>query len=278
MPVNLFEQLAANREKLNAQGIHTTIPLVKDAKGIGTDPDLGIARPTLAQTAAALLAAAEGSQIPQNTAPAATAHSTTVSGTVAGAPKLAIKFGPPGTGSGGTQPNVLAVPVQGQTGQTTPSQTGLRISLPTVQPQQSNTVQPQIIPPTAKALVVAAQPTKLSIQELLKVDTATFDRGKEAYTQDEVAQFKGSFQMLKDAITNPKLVGQAVKNIMVMMGANPHLCNIAMPEEVGLMVRGIRQSYGVTVAKKSAASEQRGKRALEDAKIDNLLGDFGNII
>ena len=97
---------------------------------------------------------------------------------------------------------------------------------------------------------------------------------KEAFEKQEMENIKEALKILEDSLDDKELVSDAVRYIFQHVQQHPFLADMLAPEDIGLMVRGLRNSYASVVAKKS---ERSNKRATNAAKVDEIakeLGDF----
>lgn len=77
------------------------------------------------------------------------------------------------------------------------------------------------------------------------------------FTAEQMETIKQSLQMLLECIEDREMVSQALTSIMNNLQQTPELAKILKPEGIGLMVRALRQSFGVQVAKKSERAQKR---------------------
>lgn len=101
-----------------------------------------------------------------------------------------------------------------------------------------------------------------------------FPHQPEAYTPEQVGQIKGALELLANSMNNREMVGQSVYHLLHQIKQNPKLSAILAPEDLGLMVRGLRQSYGVVVQKKT---ENRSKRQAKVEDVDKLVDDLSSM-
>lgn len=93
-------------------------------------------------------------------------------------------------------------------------------------------------------------------------------------TENAVKQLQDSLQTLRDSIDHPELVSEAIKNIMLNLQEHEFLRDNMEPEDYGSMVRGLRVSYGKTIAKKQ---ERSTKRKSNDADVDQIISALGDM-
>lgn len=95
----------------------------------------------------------------------------------------------------------------------------------------------------------------------------------EGYEQIHVDELKTSLDILVNSIDNKEMVGDALKKIMLDLKRYPFLVNIMHPEDCNLMVRAVRESYGVTLAKKQGRSAKRKATSKEVEDTLDILAD-----
>lgn len=108
-------------------------------------------------------------------------------------------------------------------------------------------------------------PSLDSIGEM-NIDDFTFKEQPEKYSEDAVEQLNGAIQILHESIDNKQMVGQAISIIMKTLQEHPFLKDNmrARPEDLGLMVEGLRKSYGTVVQRKQG---NKKKRVENDKKV-----------
>ncbi len=96
----------------------------------------------------------------------------------------------------------------------------------------------------------------------------------EGYKKETVNDLKDSLEILVNSMDNKELVADALKKIMLDLKRYPFLVNILHPADCNLMVRAVRESYGVTLAKKQTRSTKRAATSKEVEDTLELLGDL----
>lgn len=96
----------------------------------------------------------------------------------------------------------------------------------------------------------------------------------EGYNQEIVDDLKTSLDILVNSIDNKELVGDALKKIMLDLKRHKFLVSIMHPEDCQLMVRAVRVSYGVTLAKKQQRVSKRAATSKEVDDVIDMLGDM----
>jgi len=95
----------------------------------------------------------------------------------------------------------------------------------------------------------------------------------DGYNEEIVVKLKDSLDVLINSIDNKELVGDALKQIMLNLKRYPFLIDVMHPEDCNLMVRAVRESYGVTLAKKQTRSTKRATTSKEVEDVLDILGD-----
>ncbi len=93
------------------------------------------------------------------------------------------------------------------------------------------------------------------------------------YTDVHVVEFKQSLDILKNSISNKELVSDALKNILTNLKKHTFLNDLLLPEDCGLMVASLRESYGVTIAKKQTKKTKRDTTAQDVDQVLDQLAD-----
>ena len=111
-------------------------------------------------------------------------------------------------------------------------------------------------------------------QPEISADEYNFEDQPEKLQEAVVADVKKSLALLADNINNKELVGQAVKSVLSDLQKHDFLRDILQPEDLGLMVRGLRESYGRAVQQKT---ERKKKTTATNAAVDSILNDLANV-
>lgn len=95
----------------------------------------------------------------------------------------------------------------------------------------------------------------------------------EAISQAEQNVLRMSIDGLRAAF-GTMTVGQNLVEILQMLKSTPALKNHLLPQDVAVMVRAIRESYGQTATRKT---ENKGKTAKRKAAEKDALNDLANL-
>lgn len=100
-----------------------------------------------------------------------------------------------------------------------------------------------------------------------------------AYTPEQATALQSSINTLANSLDHPDIVGQAVAHILQSTREVPELADLLSYEDLGLMVAGLRESYGKTITEKQTRSKKKTKT---DQEAKDILADlkgmsFGSI-
>ena len=91
---------------------------------------------------------------------------------------------------------------------------------------------------------------------------------------DAVEAFKRAIADLADQVEVNGLIAEACRTVMRMLVEDPELEKIMENEDIGLMVRALRQSYGTKIARKTEKREKKNKKAQMG---DEMMSDLANM-
>lgn len=121
-------------------------------------------------------------------------------------------------------------------------------------------------------------PISPSTEELARtnITAAEFNHPsqKAAIPSKDVESFKESIAVLHGSFENKELISAAIANVLGSLKANPNLREILAYEDVGMMVRALRESYGVAVNTKAAKATKTKKASAEQSEIMEMLSDL----
>ena len=150
---------------------------------------------------------------------------------------------------------------------------------------------------TKKALVPGAKP-KLDFSAkpvLTQKSTEVFSQAAAAPPPDTSAEafndpsqpekidkpgmeaIREALNILEANITDKDLVAQSVRNVMLSLSTDPNLKDLLAPEDIGIMVRGLRESYGVAIVKKDGRRKKRDDAKVTQNEVDDLMKGFSLI-
>jgi len=78
-------------------------------------------------------------------------------------------------------------------------------------------------------------------------------------------------EVLANQIEHKGDVGEILKNLMMMMHDTPSLAEIIEPKDIGLMVRGLQESYGKVIVKKTVRSKKLRATQLAVQEVADLM-------
>ena len=101
------------------------------------------------------------------------------------------------------------------------------------------------------------------------------EKQPENMPSDVQQEFEQSLLMVVEGLENRELLGQAVQHTMMFLQEHPALCEILAPENIQILVRGLRESYGVQVANKT---EKQEKKAKKNEELNGLMDQLGKLM
>ncbi len=146
----------------------------------------------------------------------------------------------------------------------------LKLSLgETAAPQQDS-------PNEVADAVVDSEPGRVDNSSATEISADEFNSPDqpEKFTEDDVQSFKEALEVLSNNIDNKEIVGQATSNILQLIQNNENVKAMLQPEDINLMVRGLRESYGTAIVKKSAKKE---KTVVNEKNVNELMKDMSDL-
>ena len=116
---------------------------------------------------------------------------------------------------------------------------------------------------------VAPPPPSISAEEF------THESQPEAYSDKHVRALKDALENLAGAFQFPEQIPDAIRLVGNQIREHPALCKIMAPEDWGLMVRGMRESYAVVIQKKDDRRGKKAEKAADEAEADKILAELG---
>lgn len=87
--------------------------------------------------------------------------------------------------------------------------------------------------------------------------------------------FRAAVGILHGVFDNPEIVMNATKNILRSLRDNPQFNTFLVPEDIGMMVRALRSSYGLVASSKTVAKD---KRKSKQSSIDDVAAEIGALL
>lgn len=100
------------------------------------------------------------------------------------------------------------------------------------------------------------------------------DSQPEKFNEKTVAQFKAAVKTVHEHVDDKGLIGDAIKNVLSMLEEHDFLKKIVQPQDIGMMVRGLRENYGVVIQKKQTRTTKRRAGAEE---VEKIMADLSDI-
>lgn len=94
------------------------------------------------------------------------------------------------------------------------------------------------------------------------------------FTQEELDEWTAAFDILKSNIENPEMVGNAIRIVANKIQQEERYRDILAPSDIGLMVTGLRNSYGNALKIKQGKANKRSERSQAIDKVAGNLADL----
>ena len=94
------------------------------------------------------------------------------------------------------------------------------------------------------------------------------------YTEEEVERIQTSISILYENMEDKEIVAQAMRAVLTDIRKNQNLRELIKPEDCGMMVRHLREEYGVEVIKKAGKAKAKTESIQRQDDIMQELGDF----
>jgi len=130
-------------------------------------------------------------------------------------------------------------------------------------------------------------PDRTENSSLPSADTTTVEKPKEItaeafthpeqpdkYTPEEAEKFSNMLEILRNQFDHKELVAEAMKSILNDLAGNENLRGMLLPTDMGLMVRHLRENYGVMIQKAGTRTERATKVNQLASEIADDLGDL----
>ena len=137
---------------------------------------------------------------------------------------------------------------------------------------------PPVSPTVSKPAVVPEEiPTdrdELAAFEIGGAEEFSHPEQPDGFSEEQIDKIRGLFDMLGDNLNNKEAVANCVRSVISALQDNPNMRAILRPEDLGLMVRGLRTAYGVLAAKKQTA---KAKRSVNEEEVNAFLAGFRDL-
>ena len=116
-----------------------------------------------------------------------------------------------------------------------------------------------------------------SVPEVVTAEEFNNPQQPDKMASAAVRELQTNMQLLLDSMDMPEQLGQQLYNLMQHIQTHPFLVGNLAPQDVGMMVLGLRMTYGVVIQKKVQKKEKRTARALTASEINEALEGFGQL-
>lgn len=87
----------------------------------------------------------------------------------------------------------------------------------------------------------------------------------------DLQDFKASIQNLHDSFENPSQIVNAVRYVLMGLREHPDFKGILKPEDLGAMVKGLRESHGLVAAIKHVNKDKKSESKKKSSEMDDLV-------
>ena len=102
----------------------------------------------------------------------------------------------------------------------------------------------------------------------------TYPNQPDKYTDEEVKELQEAFLILENSLTDKEMVSKSVRHVLSLTKQNPYIASaILAPEDVAVMVEGLKKSYGVAITKKR---ERVDKKQMKEGDAKELMNELQN--
>ncbi len=108
----------------------------------------------------------------------------------------------------------------------------------------------------------------------ISADEFNAEEQPEQFSEKEIEDFKNALEVLSNNIDNKEVVGQATASLLQLIQNNENVRQMLQPEDIRLMVRGLRESYGTAIVKKET---KQTKKVVSEKNVDGLMKDMSDL-
>jgi len=137
---------------------------------------------------------------------------------------------------------------------------------------------PQPTTQTEHALVKAADTVIEELQQApTSISAAEFNSPEQSDTinPEAIIELKQCMEILVSSFGQKELVSNAIRAVLIHVKKYPFLKDILLPEDCQLMVRALRESYGVAIVSKTTRAKKTSANQQDVTEAEDLLADLG---
>lgn len=133
------------------------------------------------------------------------------------------------------------------------------------------------------SLQIQSVPTAVPLAQPAFDVTNILMTGVDAIAANSLDGFRNTLQIIRQAyqdygnITDMNLVIHAMKNILLEVKGHPEFVKLLLPEDIGMLVRILRESYGIAVTQKTERSSKRKASQADMNEFREMLDGFGEL-
>lgn len=110
---------------------------------------------------------------------------------------------------------------------------------------------------------------------VISADEFIFESQPDKFSDEEVQDLREALDIVVNNIEHKDLVGDAMRNVMQMIAANPNLKDLMMPQDIGIMTRALRINYGVLIEKKTERSTKTSQAKKDVKEVADMMENMG---
>lgn len=123
----------------------------------------------------------------------------------------------------------------------------------------------------SERLVPPSPPTPTPIT----AEQFTHPEQPEKFSEEQVQAFKDAISFMHSSLPHKEESPQAMRIVLHMLEEEPLLNDLLLPEDCGAMVRVLKTSFGVEIAKKQTRSAKQQKSTETQNELEDMLNSLG---
>ena len=137
---------------------------------------------------------------------------------------------------------------------------------------------PQPTTQTEHALVKAADTVIEELQQApIAISAAEFNSPDQSdeVNPEVILELQQCMAILASSFGQKELVSNAIRAVLIHVKKYPFLKDILLPEDCQLMVRALRESYGVAIVSKTTRAKKTSANQKDVTDAEDMLADLG---
>lgn len=108
----------------------------------------------------------------------------------------------------------------------------------------------------------------------ISADEFVYEGQPEAFSDPAMQEIKDALEVLKNSFDEPNILATAMSNCISVLQRHPDMQDNLGPEDVGLLVRALRNSYSSVSTTKMTRKEKRMRNAAEVEEASDALAEL----